>query len=213
VIRDHSGPTLTDGDELHCRRWHPVTLRHTEGTEYTRRMLYWECRGQHFYAGQVRIVGRHQTRPQRRMMPAMTTRPDEDRDAIIHYVEEIDASTGERRDTWMLYVGQTRIGDETTEDRAIRSGLHLGREHGKPVWFLDRRGYPLKPITDDDRTVSFVASCPKGHKPSIELKAGAVRHRLDELEFFCISCGQNFKPDAKSKANLRRYVDSADSWY
>jgi len=152
--------------------------------------------------------------PQPRMLPSMTARPDEDRDVIIHYVEEIDAGTGERRDTWMLYVGQTPIGDETTEARAIQSGLRIGRKHGKPVWLLSRRGYPLKPITDDDRTVSFVASCPEGHQPSIELKAGKVRQHLDDLEFFCISCGHNFKPDAKSKDNLRRYVELADSsWY
>jgi hypothetical protein len=29
----------------HCRRWHAIVQRHTEGTEYTQRMLYWECRG------------------------------------------------------------------------------------------------------------------------------------------------------------------------
>ena len=37
----------------HCRHWHPVTQRHADGTEYTRQMLYWECRGQQYYAGQI----------------------------------------------------------------------------------------------------------------------------------------------------------------
>ena len=34
---------IQPGDELqcpHCRRWHPVMARHTEGTEYTRPMFY-----------------------------------------------------------------------------------------------------------------------------------------------------------------------------
>jgi hypothetical protein len=47
---------------LHCRRWHPVRLRHMEGTEYTRAMLYWQCRGLNYYAGQVGGQSRYQTR-------------------------------------------------------------------------------------------------------------------------------------------------------
>ncbi len=56
---------LQSADELrcpHCRRWHPVTLRHTDGTDYTRAMLYWTCRGRSYYAGQLGTVSRHQTR-------------------------------------------------------------------------------------------------------------------------------------------------------
>jgi len=36
--------------------------RHMEGTEYTRQMLYWECRGERYYAGQVGTASRHETR-------------------------------------------------------------------------------------------------------------------------------------------------------
>ena len=46
---------LKIGDVLncpHCRRWHPVVKRHTEGTDYTLRMLYFDCRRKQFYAGQ-----------------------------------------------------------------------------------------------------------------------------------------------------------------
>ena len=35
----------------HCRRWHPVVKWHVEGTAYTLRMLYFECRGKWCYAG------------------------------------------------------------------------------------------------------------------------------------------------------------------
>jgi hypothetical protein len=47
---------LEPGDELrcpHCRRWHQVVRRRGEGTEYTRRMLYFVCQQNHYYAGRV----------------------------------------------------------------------------------------------------------------------------------------------------------------
>ena len=56
---------LKPGDELrcpHCHRWHAVIVRHAEGTEYTRQMLYFICRQSHYYAGQVGTSSRHQTR-------------------------------------------------------------------------------------------------------------------------------------------------------
>lgn len=56
---------LQPGDEIrcpHCRGWHPVKHLHTEGTDYTVKMLYFECRAGHYYAGQLGTVSRHQTR-------------------------------------------------------------------------------------------------------------------------------------------------------
>jgi hypothetical protein len=35
---------------------------HTSGTESTLRMLYFECKGQMFYAGQEGLESRHETR-------------------------------------------------------------------------------------------------------------------------------------------------------
>lgn len=66
-LRDLSAenPPLHPGDELHrphCRRWHVVSATHTEGTDYTRRMLFWECRGQRYYAGNLGTTSRHETR-------------------------------------------------------------------------------------------------------------------------------------------------------
>ena len=49
---------LEEGDELlcpHCRRWHPVTAQHTEGTNYTQAILYWRCTKGMYYAGQRRF--------------------------------------------------------------------------------------------------------------------------------------------------------------
>jgi hypothetical protein len=46
----------------HCRQWHAILLGHTEGTDYTLAMLYFECGGKRFYAGQVGLPSRHPTR-------------------------------------------------------------------------------------------------------------------------------------------------------
>jgi hypothetical protein len=56
---------LEPGDELrfpHCRRWHPVAATSTSGTEYTRLMVFWKCRGQRYYAGQLGTPSRHEIR-------------------------------------------------------------------------------------------------------------------------------------------------------
>jgi hypothetical protein len=56
---------LRPSDELHCphcRQWHLVALLHTEGTEFTRRMVYWKCRGGQYYAGLLDATSRHDTR-------------------------------------------------------------------------------------------------------------------------------------------------------
>jgi hypothetical protein len=37
----------------------------SEGTEYRRQMLYWECGGQRYYAGQIGTLSRHEARHSR----------------------------------------------------------------------------------------------------------------------------------------------------
>ena len=59
----------------HCRRWHPVTAKHAEGTEYTVRMLYWDCQGASYYAGQIGGMSRYPTRPR---APASSRKSDPD---------------------------------------------------------------------------------------------------------------------------------------
>ena len=57
--------SLKVGDLLwrpHCRRWHPVVRWHSEGTAYTLRMLYFDCRGKRYYAGQENLEIRHDTK-------------------------------------------------------------------------------------------------------------------------------------------------------
>ena len=56
---------LRVGDLLrcpHCRRWHPVMKWHNEGTTYTLRMLYFDCGGLRYYAGQEDLESRHETK-------------------------------------------------------------------------------------------------------------------------------------------------------
>jgi hypothetical protein len=45
----------------HCHRWHQVAAKHAEGTEYTRAMMYWDCRGDSYYAGQIGGAARYPT--------------------------------------------------------------------------------------------------------------------------------------------------------
>jgi hypothetical protein len=57
--------TVRVGDLLrcpHCRSWHPVVKWHTQGTPYTLRMLYFECRGKRYYAGQENLASRYDTK-------------------------------------------------------------------------------------------------------------------------------------------------------
>ena len=42
---------------LHSRQWHPVVKWHTSGTDFTLKMLYFECKVQRFYAGRDWRVG------------------------------------------------------------------------------------------------------------------------------------------------------------
>jgi hypothetical protein len=59
-------PRLQPGSQIrcpHCRRWHDVIAIQTEGTDFTVKMRYFECRGRKFYAGQEGDRSRHETRP------------------------------------------------------------------------------------------------------------------------------------------------------
>jgi len=65
AVSSHVAEALKVGDEVrcpHCRKWHPVVKWHASGTDYTLRMLFFECGGQRFYAGQEGLESRHETR-------------------------------------------------------------------------------------------------------------------------------------------------------
>jgi hypothetical protein len=65
MITGMSEPPLHIGDLVrcpHCRRWHPAIRWHSTGTDYTLNMLYVECNGQRYYAGQDGLPSRHPTR-------------------------------------------------------------------------------------------------------------------------------------------------------
>jgi hypothetical protein len=71
-------------------------------------------------------------------------RPDEDRDVIVHYFDEVDASTGIHRDRWLVFQGPDRRGEARTSDEAIAMARRLSAETGRPAWLLDENGYPMK---------------------------------------------------------------------
>src|SRR5687767_10164584 len=71
-----SSPRLQAGSEVrcpHCRRWHLVVRVHREGTE-TLRMMYVECRGARYYAGQEGQASRHRIRDNRRDVSSFVDR-------------------------------------------------------------------------------------------------------------------------------------------
>ena len=58
-------PRLQPGSQIrcpHCRRLHPLIKPYVEGTEYTRAMLFVECRGRRYYAGQESGTSQHTVR-------------------------------------------------------------------------------------------------------------------------------------------------------
>jgi len=73
-------------------------------------------------------------------------KPDEDRDVIVHYVQVHNAATGEKRDTWGVFLGLAKQAEFTTVEDATEYAPNLARKHGRLAWLHDSTGYPLKPI-------------------------------------------------------------------
>jgi len=46
----------------HCQHWHPLIKPYADGTDYTRAMLFFECRGGRYYAAQEGGPSRHETK-------------------------------------------------------------------------------------------------------------------------------------------------------
>jgi hypothetical protein len=65
MITRMDGQRLESGDEIrcpHCRRWHPLIQQHTEGTDTAVNMLFFVCRGLHYFGGFIGAGSRHETR-------------------------------------------------------------------------------------------------------------------------------------------------------
>jgi hypothetical protein len=59
---------LQPGDEMrcpHCRRWHPLIQKHTEGTDTAVDMLFFECAGLSYFGGFINRGSRHEIRKRR----------------------------------------------------------------------------------------------------------------------------------------------------
>lgn len=72
--------------------------------------------------------------------------PDEDRDVIVHYMEEIQVPAHSEREYWIVWQGQEWQAEYATYDEAIAAARRLSADIDRPAWLLDRSGYPLKPI-------------------------------------------------------------------
>ncbi len=72
--------------------------------------------------------------------------PDEGRDILVYYTQIRHAATGEKRDTWMVFLGLEKHTECATLDAATELARTLARTHGRWAWLHDATGYPLKPI-------------------------------------------------------------------
>ncbi len=82
-------------------------------------------------------------------MPTQCSRseePDERRDVLVHYTQIRNAATGEKRDTWMVFLGLEKHAECATVKAATELARTLARKHGRRAWLHDATGYPLKPI-------------------------------------------------------------------
>jgi len=87
--------------------------------------------------------------PSRSSRPSHRSRvkkPDEDRDVIVHYVQIHNAATGEKRDTWGVFLGLEKQAEFITFKDATAYARQLARKHRRRAWLHDASGYPLKPI-------------------------------------------------------------------
>lgn len=77
--------------------------------------------------------------------------PDESRDVIVHYIEIHYVPGGEKRDTWMVFLGLEKQADCNTLEEAITLARQLAKRHVRRAWLHDTTGYPLKPIDLEER--------------------------------------------------------------
>jgi hypothetical protein len=82
-------------------------------------------------------------------MPTQNSRsedPDERRDVLVHYTQIRNAATGEKRATWIVFLGLEKHSECATLDAATKLARTLAKQHGRRAWLHDATGYPLKPI-------------------------------------------------------------------
>lgn len=82
-------------------------------------------------------------------MPTQSSRsedPDERRDVLVHYTQIRHAAAGEKRATWVVFLGLEKHTECATLDAATELARKLAKQHGRRAWLHDATGYPLKPI-------------------------------------------------------------------
>jgi len=87
--------------------------------------------------------------PSRSSRPSHRSRvkkPDEDCDVIVNYIQVQYVPTGEKRDTWSVYLGPEKQAEFATFKDAKDFARQLARKHRRRAWLHDTSGYPLKPI-------------------------------------------------------------------
>jgi hypothetical protein len=75
--------------------------------------------------------------------------PDEERDIIVHFVREYFVPSSERRDSWMVWLGQDKKADYPSKEEAVKLALKLAAQAKRPAW-LHEGPYPPKLIYAPD---------------------------------------------------------------
>ena len=77
---------------------------------------------------------------------ARSQEPDGALDVLVHYTQSRHAGTGEKRDTWVVFLGLEKHTERATLQAATEVARTLARKHRRGAWLHDATGYPLKPI-------------------------------------------------------------------
>ena len=141
--------------------------------------------------------------------------PDESRDVIVHFAVVTDAQTGQREATWNLFIGGALHDTLLDESAAINTALDRAAEVSRPAWLHDADGYPLKPLTEDDRRIYFSAPCQgnAAHRPTFLFRAADLRRELESgtVRLHCVTCDHLWPANAEERDGLRRTLGRANA--
>ncbi|HXZ44202.1 MAG TPA: hypothetical protein VEH53_05180 [archaeon] len=64
----------------------------------------------------------------------------------MYYTQSRHAGTGEKRNTWAVFLGLEKHTECATLQAATEVARTLTKKHRRGAWLHDATGYPLKPI-------------------------------------------------------------------
>jgi hypothetical protein len=78
-----------------------------------------------------------------------TVQPDEDLDVIVHYMRvNVIPAKEHSHDTWTVWVGEQKLAECDSLDAATSFARQAGAVRNRPVWLLEKKGYPMTLLFD-----------------------------------------------------------------